>query len=281
MKFYNHFPTPKRTRERVRGIFLSAYTEKFPMAAVPPHGMKWRYFVRGLATGMAAVIVFVGAGVYADQTNVGPQDILYPLKRSTEALSVTLADDADKPALHLKLAERRLDEIKKVEQTDPESDTLAGLKQDLKKEIEYSLSAILPVTAATATASATALTALRHDTPASATVSTTRPSITLSEKYRRKLSSCESLGEFLKTRAAVIGFIASERQKLLAKYMEKCSPDGSMLEPYEEPNPAAEAVPRRDEARAEDDEEEAERGERNQEIQSILDRIRELRRIED
>lgn len=141
MRFHKLYKPNKEFRERTRAAFLAAFREKFPAgrSVVSP---AFAYFMRGLAAGVAGVVVFMSASVYADQTNVGPDNFLYPLKRSQEWLNLTLTDAAERPALHLKLAERRLGEIQSVREDHPQSQRIVGLTAELRDEVQRSLPTI-------------------------------------------------------------------------------------------------------------------------------------------
>lgn len=88
---------------------------------------------------MAVMAIISGASVYADQTNVSPGSILYPLKRTQEFMRLLVTAETEKPALHLKLAERRLLEIQEVRDSDPESPKISRLTNDLREEVKNSL----------------------------------------------------------------------------------------------------------------------------------------------
>ena len=78
---------------------------------VPPAG---RYRLRVVAAGLVAVIVLVlGAGsAIAASDDALPGDALYGLKRAVERISLAMhRDSAERAALHLRFAQRRLDEI--------------------------------------------------------------------------------------------------------------------------------------------------------------------------
>lgn len=126
---------------RTEARFLSAYREQFPHARRPrTRGIV--NFARGFAAGIALMAVVSGVAAYADQNNVGPESFLYPLKRSHEAVNITLANDEEKPALHLKFAERRLAEIQQVKTEAPQSPRVAQLTKDLEREVEASLAVL-------------------------------------------------------------------------------------------------------------------------------------------
>jgi hypothetical protein len=74
-----------------------------------------RIFKYSFAGLLSLAILSGGAAVYADKTNVDSGHPLYELKRAVEAVRVELAPAEELPVLHTELAQRRLDEIKKIE----------------------------------------------------------------------------------------------------------------------------------------------------------------------
>ncbi len=123
-------------RARIR--YLSAYQERYPQAhpqAVPV----FRYFSRGLVVGVAVAVLVGGASTYAEQKNVDPTSPLYPLKRSSEAIQLVLTTTAERPALHAKLAERRLGEAEAIRAADPSSLRTAALAVEFRDEMLQSL----------------------------------------------------------------------------------------------------------------------------------------------
>jgi len=135
------YKSNKEFKERTKLLFLSATREKFGVFHARPTSA-FKYFIRGLASGIAVMLLLISAATYADQTNVGTGNILYPLKRSQEAIKVAFTNQEEKPALHLKLAKRRLDEIKEVKSKNPASPRVAGLVADLKNEVNNSYKTI-------------------------------------------------------------------------------------------------------------------------------------------
>ena len=123
-------------------LFLSAFSQRFGRDLGPATPKVFRYFLRGLASGVALMLVITSSAAYADQKNVGPDNLLYPLKRAQEVVNLTLSNAEEKPVLHLKLAERRLEEIEEVKQKDPSSGKISGLSDDLRKELRNSAGAL-------------------------------------------------------------------------------------------------------------------------------------------
>lgn len=134
-------PSPEFVR-RTGFLFLSVFSQKFGRDLGQATPRSFRYFLRGLASGVAFMFIISGGAAYADQKNVGPHNLLYPLKRAQEVVNLTLSNAEEKPVLHLKLAERRLEEIEDVKQKDPSSEKILGLSDDLRKELRNSVGAL-------------------------------------------------------------------------------------------------------------------------------------------
>ena len=130
-------------KERTKRLFLAAYRDQFPgIDPAVSFGFRFRYFVRGAGAGVAVMLILSGAAVYADQKDVGPENVLYSLKRSSEYVNLAFTSDAEKPTAHLSLANRRLKEIESLEEKNPESPKVAILKNDLELEITNSFKSV-------------------------------------------------------------------------------------------------------------------------------------------
>ena len=103
--------------------FLNTCREEFIAKVcreIPPEKAKrFSLVVLGFKYSLAVFIILVflgsGAAVYADRANVDYAHPLYSLKRTVEAVRVELASSQQQPVLQTELAQRRLDEIKKIE----------------------------------------------------------------------------------------------------------------------------------------------------------------------
>ncbi|MBI5732753.1 hypothetical protein HY967_02210 [Candidatus Jorgensenbacteria bacterium] len=141
MKLPIRFKPTKHFIDHVRTIYLSAFKEKFGVVSVlTPHPFK--YFFRGLVVGVAFMIIVSGSAVYADQQNIGVENVLYPLKRSYETLNLQLTSSNELSLLHFKYAERRLEEIEETKQINPQSHRLVKLAEDFENNLVLSLEAI-------------------------------------------------------------------------------------------------------------------------------------------
>lgn len=136
-----HFEPEKEFLEKTKAVFLSAVRERYPVRR-PARGFALRYVVRGLALGVVVVFIVSGGAVFADEVNVGPTHILYSLKRSQEKIKLVLADETERPILHLEYAERRLEEVERMKSVNPGSERIGKLVQDLREEMVQSFVAI-------------------------------------------------------------------------------------------------------------------------------------------
>ena len=103
-------------RRRARNRLLAEMQPSTATATgkpVFPRRFVFALSVRAVATLALAFIVLmaVSSGVYAAQSSL-PGDVLYPVKIGTEKLQVAVSvNPEDKAYLHLKLAQRRIDEV--------------------------------------------------------------------------------------------------------------------------------------------------------------------------
>ena len=227
--------------EKAKEVFLAAYREKFPL---PHAGLLWaRYFVRGFASGVALMLVFGGASVYADERNVSTRSAFYPLKRFSEAIQVVLSSEEEKPALHLKLAERRLGELLEIKKENPESPKISKLRGELKEEVAHSLAAVpeevrggegenekapeakVPKTQKTGIQTTPLLEGEQeaeefHETVIvqEAQEAARRP------QHKRAVAICRSFQAFIQGRPPEEGDIAEHELRLLEKFEKKCAP---------------------------------------------------------
>ncbi|MBI4094822.1 MAG: hypothetical protein HY435_01355 [Candidatus Liptonbacteria bacterium] len=214
--------------EHSKNVFLSAFDQKF-RGERRPHSA-FRYFLQGLASGVAIMIIVSGGAVYADERNVGPESILYPLKRSKEAVDLALTSDLGKPSLHLKFAERRLEEIKTFESDAPENPKILTLKSDFEGELRESLAALNGEPARTV---AFATSSVSADPEA---VSTSSPrTIRLKSGKRedereekrgndKRKAVCESFQGILRSEIEGIESILKENPSFILKFEKKCLP---------------------------------------------------------
>ncbi len=139
MNLKNIYKTDNKFKEKTRTLFLISARQKFGEFKIQTH-RPWRYFVRGLVSGVVLILLLTNGGLYANERNVNPLSLLYPLKRYHETIRKTFAKTEEMPNLYLELAERRIDEIEYLKNESPESYRIGKLSNDLKEELESSLS---------------------------------------------------------------------------------------------------------------------------------------------
>ncbi|MDI6734417.1 MAG: DUF5667 domain-containing protein [Patescibacteria group bacterium] len=137
MKLPKELKTSKDFNEKARNAFLNAYQAKFSVYQRASN-YAFRYFFRGIISGVAFMLVISGTAVFADQQNVTPDNLLYSLKRSYESVNLVLSSEIEKPNVHLKYAERRLNEIKQIKKINNRHEKITSLVEDLKGEIKGS-----------------------------------------------------------------------------------------------------------------------------------------------
>ncbi len=139
--FLQFFKPRREFKEKTKNLYLSTFDQKYRFAAKPATSFRFNYALRGATVFAVLLILVTGTSAYAYETNVGADNILYPLKRYNETVRSYFVPQAEKPAFHLKLAERRLAEIQQL-QTENPTETGKALKiaEDLKEEIKKSFS---------------------------------------------------------------------------------------------------------------------------------------------
>ena len=140
--FHKELKPSREFTERTRRAFLAAFHSAFPphMAHRAP---SMRYVMRVAVAAFAVVLILGGGVFYADAANVGFASVWYPLKRSGEAISLALTSETEKSALHLKFAERRLEELNTLRAITPEDKRIMALASDFKQEVSRSLGDVM------------------------------------------------------------------------------------------------------------------------------------------
>ena len=217
-------------------LFLSAFSQKFGRDLGPAAPKAFRYFLRGLASGVALMLIISSSAAYADQKNVGPNNLLYPLKRAQEAVNLTLSAPEEKPVLHLKLAERRLEEIEEVKQKDPSSEKISGLSDDLRKELRNSVRALNGdevqeedmAGAENKLGETSSVPQVRVITPSQPVTETSTKQKSFSKRQvfieKSGPSICESFGTLLSSQNDEVQGIIKENPRFLEKFEKKCLP---------------------------------------------------------
>lgn len=74
-----------------------------------------------------AVAVFVGA-VWHISTNSLPGDVLYPVKTAAQQVPLTFSSEDDRPFLQIELAQKRLEDVKRVVETNKGKNLSSAIK---------------------------------------------------------------------------------------------------------------------------------------------------------
>lgn len=150
-------------RERSKTVFLSAFKTSFPLATMSVEGgtFKFRYFTRGFVTALAFIGLVGTITTYADYADVSPSNALYPLKRTSESVRLSLAGETKRPAIHLELANRRRKEMKDTSEKVRVEQLANDFTNELKQSIVITVSApvVPPEISAPAVAAPTVATA--------------------------------------------------------------------------------------------------------------------------
>jgi len=118
--------------------FVNKICQKIPAAEAKKLSVAVPVLKYGLGTLFSLVFIGSGAAVFADKTNVEYSHPLYSLKRVVEAVRIELAPVEQLAVLHTEFAQRRLDEVKKIEAADilVATTTEAVINADIKKHQE-------------------------------------------------------------------------------------------------------------------------------------------------
>lgn len=122
-------------------LFLAEFRRRF---GAPKRSSFVAISFKLLAAIGAIFFLTSGLAAYADKKNVGPDNLLYPLKRYSEFFQLAFAKQHDLPKLHIRLAKRRAEEIRKLDgKPGFARDAMARrVKKDLRGNIEASFAAV-------------------------------------------------------------------------------------------------------------------------------------------
>ncbi len=104
-----------------------------------PRTFTWPLARRGWAWAVAVVALFVALTTTAVSASAAslPGDLLYPVKRLTEQVAVTLTPSTDQAALHAEFAQRRLDEfVSLMERGAVQPDLLTEMSADMNYTLD-------------------------------------------------------------------------------------------------------------------------------------------------
>lgn len=144
--FKKSFKPRRDFEEKTKNLFLSAFNEKFAGFAKPAPSFAFNYVLRGAGVFATLLLLVTGTSTYAYGKNVGPNNLLYPLKRYHEMVLLSLKKGSEKPAFHFKLAERRLEEVEKIKSAEngASREKAQKITEDLRNEIKQSFGSTQP-----------------------------------------------------------------------------------------------------------------------------------------
>lgn len=232
MKIFSQIKADGAFLKKTKLVYLENFRKKFP------EGQKNWLFLNVLKVSFAAmasiaVIISVSA-VYADQKNVGADNMLYPMKRIYESVKLDLAAKTEKPLLQLKFADRRLHEIEDASKKNPKDPKVANLVKDLQKSTEESITALNYEEKSEESEPTATSTRLLDDqknftAPIIINSTTSQPlNAPKKEKQRAKnkkrTSICESFNDFFANDSARLGELLETNPELWKKFKNNCEP---------------------------------------------------------
>lgn len=138
----NIFEPGKDFLKNSQFLFTGEIAKRRAIFATPDKTVSSRLFFK-YAAGIAAALLFItsSASVYADQTDVSPESPLYPFKKLSENIQLSLASNKGKIALYEKFAERRVKEIEKIdelvgEKSEKETERIKEIKEKIKEDFK-------------------------------------------------------------------------------------------------------------------------------------------------
>lgn len=231
MKDFYEIKPDKKFLEKTKFIYLQSFKQNFP--AAPESRSAFRHFSIGLASGIALMLIISGSAVYADQTNVGADNPLYPMKRAYESVNLKLSAETQKPLLQMEFANRRLHELEDLAQKNSNGEKAIKLLEDMKISVEDSVNSFETAVPASSTPAVTQIINAPVVFPTETiTITTTTESKPEKETEReikkdveRKIAVCESFNEFFDHDSAYLGRLLRENPDILDKFKGNCQPE--------------------------------------------------------
>lgn len=232
-----HAKPRRRFVLQTRELFMTKFQNQFPFTEKSIKA-PFPYFIRGVAVGIAIMALVGGVTAYADQQNVSPTNVLYPLKRVNENLQLAFVSENKKPEYHAKLAERRSVEIETLANNDLEK-RAEELAIEMSSEIDKSL-AILEVVGVpkhepviqTVRRTTTSFASTRSEANSFFTQELPFPSFEMSDdsengRQRTKIvevehPACQSISKLLKKRSESLERAFKSREKLEERFKKIC-----------------------------------------------------------
>jgi len=142
--FKKLFKPRREFAEKTKSIYLAAFSKKFNATTKPMPSFAFNYVLRGAGVFAALLLLITGTSTYAYGKNVGPTNVLYPLKRAQEDVRAYLAPAEKKSSFHLGLAEKRLQEAETLRAENVDSPQAAKLVNDMRLEVKKSFETLAP-----------------------------------------------------------------------------------------------------------------------------------------
>lgn len=225
--------------EKTKLIYMENFRNKFPEAQISRRS--FRPFALGFAGGVSLMLIISSTAVYADQKDVGANNILYPMKRAYESISLTVASNAEKPLLQLEFAGRRLNEIENIAKEDPKNSKETELFKDLQNSISDSMLALngekedaRQTVTLSASSTPSAFSAIQETIQANSEPTAEIKKLEeekldgnsdkrFGEKNKEKTAVCESFNKFFKNNSPYLEKVLNENPKYLEKFKSKCN----------------------------------------------------------
>lgn len=110
-----YFKPDKDFLNACKESFIAKISQEMPAPKANKFSLAIVWLKYSLGAFFLIILIGSGAVVYADKANVDYNNPLYNFKRLAESVRITIAPQEQLPVLHAELAQRRLDEIKKIE----------------------------------------------------------------------------------------------------------------------------------------------------------------------
>lgn len=140
------FEPRKEFLENGKNLFLNEITKKYGSSFRQPIKIGASNLVFRYVITVVAIFLFTAssASVYANQTDVDSESPLYPFKKLSEDIQLTLAPKENKADLYEKFAERRVKEINALvaKKSEKDSEEIKRIKEKLKEDFKNKINKI-------------------------------------------------------------------------------------------------------------------------------------------
>ncbi len=227
MKTLPQIKIDKDVAEKTKLAYLENYRRKFPF--IKESRRSFHYFAFGFASGIALILIISGSAVYANQTNVGADSLLYPMKRIYESIDLGLSGKTEKSLLQVEFADRRLKEIEDITKKSPENPKVTNLLKDLENSVKDSMTSLSTSTPDVSTLSSTTQTNQQINVPAPpaetpTTTAATEPEQPETDNKNNKTAICKSLSDLFGHDSPYLGTVVRGNPDFLKKFGNNCEP---------------------------------------------------------